>query len=141
MQLAKLGAPLNSSLDKRQGRQPGAGLGDLEHRAAELAGLGLWLFFALPFLAASVACWVAPGAAVFSVSVPCSALITAPLGILLKLRQRHELAIDLDQHQAGRRHVNDLPSAGCGGAAALVVVNVTSGPNVVPALLVATSRT
>jgi hypothetical protein len=34
-----------------------------------------------------------------------------------------------------------LPSTGGGGAGSFAVVNVSSGPNVVPALLAATSRT
>ena len=37
--------------------------------------------------------------------------------------------------------LNVLPSIGEPGAGAFAVVNVTSGPNVVPAALVATSRT
>ena len=37
--------------------------------------------------------------------------------------------------------LNDPPSFGGGGGGSSLVVNVASGPNVVPALLVATSRT
>ena len=37
--------------------------------------------------------------------------------------------------------LNVLPSVGAPGAGAIAVVNVTSCPNVVPALFVATSRT
>ena len=77
----------------------------------------------------------------FSVSVPCSALITAPLGILLSWVSGTNLPLTWISTSPVAAPVNDLPSAGWEGAAAFVVVNVTSGPNVVPALLVATSRT
>ena len=75
------------------------------------------------------------------VSVPFSALITAPLGIFVSSVIGTNLPLISIRTKPVAEPVNDLPSVGGAGAGALAVVNVTSGPLVVPALLVATRRT
>ena len=79
--------------------------------------------------------------AVFIVSVPCSALMIAPLGILVSSVIGTNLPLISIRTSPVAEPVNDLPSDGGAGAGAFGVVNVMSGPFVVPALLVATRRT
>ena len=74
------------------------------------------------------------------VSVPCSASITACWGSP-QLGERDELAVDFDQHHAVGEPVNVVPERRGSRGGLLTVVKVTSGPKVVPAVLLATSRT
>ena len=120
-------------------------LADLEDRAAEGAGLGCALPF-LPFLplaATSAAGWEPPAAAVVSESVPWIALITVFLGIWRSWVSGTNMPWSLTSTRPlTGEMLNVLPSVGrAGQSPPCLVVNVTSGPNVVPLPLVATSRT
>ena len=76
-----------------------------------------------------------------SFSVPCSALTTVPAGILRSSVSGTNLPCNLIRTSPLADTLKDLPRLGAFGAGSFLVVNVTSGPKVVPALLVATSRT
>ena len=77
-----------------------------------------------------------------SESVPWSALISVFVGICVSSVSGMNLPwILTSTSPLTRETLNVLPSAGEPGAGALAVVNVMSGPNVVPPAFVATSRT
>ena len=96
----------------------------------------------LPLAAAVSAAGWPPGTAEVSDSVPCSALITVFFGICVSsvsgtntpwiLTSTSPLTVET---------LNVFPSVGEPGVPPCVVVNVMSGPNVVPAAFDATSRT
>ena len=74
--------------------------------------------------------------------MPCRASITAPAGICLSWVSGTSLPlIWISTTPWVGLTSNDLVTVGAPGAGAGGVVKVASGPNVVPALLVATSRT
>ena len=134
------GRPLERVGYQRDGRQARTRLGDLEHGAAELAGLGLDLGLLL-FLGVSRQRRVLGPAGRDQRQSPVERIDDRPIGDLAELRQRHEHAVQLDQHQPGRRDVEALAAIGGPGAPSLSVLNTTSGPNVVPSPFLATSRT
>ena len=95
----------------------------------------------LPFAAASWA-GAGPPAALVSVSVPWSASITVFFGICVSSVNGMKWPFTLTSTSPlTSEMLKLLPSVGDPGAGAFAVVNVTSGPNVVPAALVATSLT
>ena len=74
--------------------------------------------------------------------MPWSALITVFLGICVSsVSGTNTPWILTSTTPLTSETLNVLPSVGEPGAGRFPVVNVTSGPNVVPALFVATSRT
>ena len=84
---------------------------------------------------------VAGGAAVVSDSVPWSALTSVPAETLRNSVSGTNLPCNLIRTRPFAETLKDLPRLGALGFGSFLVMNVTSGPNVVPALLVATRRT
>ena len=92
----------------------------------------------------NVPCWVLPlfPVDVISSSEPWRASIWEPEGIWSRPVSGTNLPLILiSTKPLTGVMLNVLPTVGALGAGAASVVNVTSGPNVVPSLLVATSRT
>ena len=100
----------------------------------------LVLGFLAFFFAAIVACCTA-GNAVVSDSVPCSALMIVPLGILVSSVSGMKTPCTSINTRPVDDTLNVLPSPGAPGTGPRSVLNVMSGPFVVPAALVATRRT
>ena len=99
-------------------------------------------FLLLVLAAREAVAEVLPPADVISATVPCSALMIAPLGICRTSVIGMNLPlISTNTSPLTGSALNDPPSFGGGGGGSSFVVNVASGPNVMPALLVATSRT
>ena len=139
---------LERALDERERDQSLAGsarsLVELEYRAAEraLLGLDLWLVLLAVLAAASWAPDGPPPAAVISWSVPCSALIRTFCGICRNWVKGTNTPLILTRTTPLTGAIlNVWPRVGWLGGGAGLVVNVVSGPNVVPALLDAISLT
>ena len=141
---------LERALDNRERDEALAGasgcLADLEDRATEVALLGDG-FALLTLLALALRGHVGGrmGAAGNRRDQREGSVDRVDLGVLRDLRQlgqRDELAVDLDQDEAADRgHVERLAERRRAGRRPWLVVNVMSGPNVVPLPLVATRRT
>src|SRR6185312_296579 len=140
LQLAKLGPPLNApstsdtvAMPLLAPLRPWVTLKTAPPKPAVwvLAPLFLVLLFAVPL-----------GAAVVSFSVPCSALTTVPAGLSRNSVRGTNLPRNLIRPSPlADDTLKDFPRLGAFGVGSFLVVNLTSGPRVVPALLVATSRT
>ena len=129
------------SLDQCEGRLAGVVLGDLEHGAAELAGLGLWLLgLLLALLGGKRGVLGAADPSRVERQRAVQRVDDRAVGDLAELGYREELAVDLDQHSPVAEPVNDLPSDG-GRRRRLRGRERYVRPDVLPALLVATTRT